>query len=232
MSSEPVPAAPNITPADVALIDLSGVTIRFDRPGQDPLLIVADFDLAVRAGQFLCIAGRSGSGKTSLLRVAAGLAEPRAGQVSWEGRPLDQLGADQRATTRRRLVAMMEQNPTLLPELTVLENVLLPAIPDRRSKELTGRARDLLTQLGLDRHTQHRPDTLSGGERQRLALARALLLDPPVIITDEPTASLDRGWADHVIDTLAHAANTGTAVLAASHDPNLTGRAHTIATLD
>lgn len=214
------------------LIRLVGVTISYRRPGDQPLTIVNDLDFAVAPGQLLCIAGRSGSGKTSILRVAAGLAAPTTGEVFWQGEPIAGNTADQLARHRRALCGVMDQNAYLLPDLTALENVLIPAVPDRRTRSLRDRGRQLLRELGLEKRLDHRPAALSGGEKQRVALARALLLDPPAVIADEPTASLDRRWADTVIDHLQQATENGTAVLTASHDPHLIERGATILTLD
>lgn len=214
------------------LIGLVGVGVMFRRAGDDPLTIVTDLNLDLQGGQLLCIAGRSGSGKTSILRVAAGLTTPSSGTVRWRGTDIGPMTADGRARERRVFCGIVEQSAPLLDDLTALENVLLPAVPDRRTRELRGRAADLLGSLGLGGRLTHRPRALSGGERQRIALARALLLQPPVLIADEPTASLDRRWADTVIDTLTAAAGSGTAVLVASHDRHLIERSTVASTLD
>lgn len=232
MTANPDTADEAETSEPAAAIRLDGVGISFARPGDETLTVVTDLDLQVLPGRFSVIAGRSGSGKTSILRVAAGLSEPTTGTVLWRGEEITGGSPDQLTRRRRALIGVMEQNAYLLPELTALENVLIPAVPDGRTRELRDRARQLLDELGLDQRTIHRPATLSGGEKQRVALARALLLQPPVLIADEPTASLDRRWADTVIDLLDRAAHDGTAVLAASHGPHLIDRGATALTLN
>jgi ABC-type lipoprotein export system ATPase subunit len=202
-------------------IELRGVTIQFERPGRDPLRIVDGYDLAVDRGHLHCLAGRSGSGKTSILRVAAGLVPPARGTVLWEGREITGLADDVVTTRRRTHIGYLDQRGTLVPGLTALENVLLPAVPDRRSRALSRSARDILNRLGVGERATHFPDRLSGGERQRVAFARALLLGPAVIMADEPTASLDRESADQLIVLLRELAADGIAIIVASHDPNL-----------
>lgn len=204
-----------------AAVELSGVTIQYERPGDEPLSIVRDYDLVLQRGAMHCLAGRSGSGKTSILRVAAGLVPPAAGSVTWEGLEITGLSDDVVTTRRRTHLGYLDQRGSLVPGLTALENVLLPAIPDRRTRELSRKARDILHRLGVGPRATHYPDRLSGGERQRVAFARALLLGPAVIMADEPTASLDRGTADQLIALLRTLAEDGIAVLVASHDEHL-----------
>lgn len=202
-------------------VDLRGVAIRYPRPGEEPLTIVERYNLRMTAGDFHCLAGRSGSGKTSILRVAAGLMPPTEGRVLWQGLEITGLADDVITARRRHHVGYLDQRGNLVPGLTALENVLLPAVPDRRTRELARKARDILQELGVGARAAHYPERLSGGERQRVALARSLVLGPAVVMADEPTASLDRASADSLIALLRRLADRGTAVLVASHDPNL-----------
>lgn len=206
-------------------LELTDVTIRFPRAGAEPLQIVDGYSLALRPGTLHCLAGRSGSGKTSVLRVAAGLARPTAGSVAWMGQSLDGLSDDKITTLRRQRVGYLDQGGSLVDGMTALENVLLAAVPDRRVRQVRQRAESLLDELGVGERAGHRPNRLSGGERQRVALARALLLEPDIILADEPTASLDRASADSVIALLRGLADRGIAVLVAAHDPNLVAAA-------
>jgi ABC-type lipoprotein export system ATPase subunit len=210
-----------ILATDAPAVDLLAVAIRYPRPGDEPLTIVENYDLRMVAGDFHSFAGRSGSGKTSILRVAAGLVPPTEGRVLWQGLEITGLADDVITARRRHHVGYLDQGGNLVPGLTALENVLLPAVPDRRTRELARKARDILNELGVGDRASHYPDRLSGGERQRVALARALVLDPAVVMADEPTASLDRASADALIALLRRLADRGTAVLVASHDPNL-----------
>ncbi|WP_084516298.1 ABC transporter ATP-binding protein [Microbacterium luticocti] len=204
-----------------AAVELRGVTVQYERPGADPLTIVDDYDLTLERGRMHCLAGRSGSGKTSILRVAAGLVPPASGSVRWEGLEITGLADDVVTARRRTHIGYLDQRGSLVPGLTALENVLLPAVPDKRTRELSRRARDLLHRLGVGARATHYPDRLSGGERQRVAFARALLLEPAIVMADEPTASLDRQTADQLIEVLAGLVDDGIAVLVASHDQHL-----------
>lgn len=208
-------------------VRLSGVTIQYERPGSEPLSIVRDYDLSLERRRMHCLAGRSGSGKTSILRVAAGLVPPASGSVTWEGLEITGLADDVVTARRRAHVGYLDQRGSLVPGLTALENVLLPAVPDRRTRELSRPARDILHRLGVGPRATHYPDRLSGGERQRVAFARALLLGPAVVMADEPTASLDRETADQLIALLRGLADDGIAVLVASHDEHLIAAADT-----
>ena len=187
----------------MSVVELDSVSIRYERADAtaSPVEIVADYDLALDPGRMHCLAGRSGSGKTSILRVAAGLVRPSAGDVLWEGERLGSLRDDAITARRRELVGYLDQGGVLLAGLTALENVLMPAVP------------------------AHRPEQLSVGERQRVALARALLLEPRVLMVDEPTASLDRVTADGVIAVLSQLRDEGIAVLVAAHDEHLVAAA-------
>lgn len=174
-----------------------------------------------------CLAGRSGSGKTSILKATAGLVCPTAGSVQWSGVDLGTQSDDAVTQLRRRHVGYLDQGGVLVSGLTALENVLLPAVPDGRTRDLGRRARDLLGRLGVGGRLRSKPEQLSGGERQRVALARALLFDPPLLVVDEPTASLDRANADAVVALLRSIADTGTAVIVSAHDQNLIDAADT-----
>jgi ABC-type lipoprotein export system ATPase subunit len=209
----------------VAVVELTDITISYERAGAEPLEIVTGFDLALEAGRMHCLAGRSGSGKTSILRVAAGLVRPAGGEVLWAGQPLSGLGDDAITRRRRDLIGYLDQGGVLVSGLSALENALLPAVPGRRTRELEPRARELLDTLGVGHRASHRPEQLSVGERQRVALARALLLEPAVLMVDEPTASLDRASADSVIALLVSLARDGIAVLVAAHDEHLVAAA-------
>jgi len=202
-------------------IELESITVSFPASdGEQPLTIIDDLSFELRSGSSICLAGRSGSGKTSILRVAAAIANPTRGTVRWWGDDVATLDENTIRDLRRTRIGYVDQSSTLVDELTVLENVLLPVLPDGASavRDATERASGLLDALGLSARADRRSNLLSGGERQRAALSRALLLDPAVLIVDEPTASLDRRWADEVIGVLDEYKRTGGSVLVASHD--------------
>lgn len=221
ISEQTTPAGAATGSLGGAALEMRDLAIQFERPGDEPLVIVQDYGLRLERGQMHCLAGRSGSGKTSILRAAAGLTPPAGGHVLWEGMEITGLADDVVTARRRSHVGYLDQRGSLVPGLTALENVLLPAVPDRRTRELSRRARDLLHRLGVGQRATHFPESLSGGERQRVAFARALLLSPAVVMADEPTASLDRGTADQLIALLRTLLADGIAVLVASHDQHL-----------
>lgn len=207
--------------AKAPVVELTGVTIRYQGADGRPLDIVTDYNLTLIRGEMHCLAGRSGSGKTSILRVAAGLATPTTGEVRWNGESIASLGDAKVTALRRDFVGYLDQGGTLIPGLTAIENVLLPAVAARRTRELASVALDLLEVLGIGGRAQNRPEQLSGGERQRVAFARSLLLSPRVLMVDEPTASLDRVSADSVIRLLKELSADGITVLVSAHDENL-----------
>ncbi|MCX2749450.1 ATP-binding cassette domain-containing protein [Arthrobacter sp. MI7-26] len=223
-----VRAADHATP-----LQLSNITIRYggDKGGAEPVTVVEDFSLTLHAGEMHCIAGRSGSGKTSILTVGAGLTLPTSGRVLWEGDSLEKMGDDEIADRRRALIGYVDQGGALIDGMSALENVLLPAVPDGEVEQRTEMAKDLLDLVGLGRRMRHRPAQLSGGERQRVAIARALILGTRVLVVDEPTASLDRTSANRIISILKDTTNDGIAVLVASHDHELVRLSDTLTEL-
>ncbi|OGV67521.1 MAG: hypothetical protein A2498_01225, partial [Lentisphaerae bacterium RIFOXYC12_FULL_60_16] len=168
--------------------------------------VLRDVNLNVRPGETVAIVGISGAGKSTLLHVLGGLDHPAAGRVWIEGRDVYQLSESRRTALRAAVIGFVFQSYQLLPEMTVLENVLLPAMALGRVRSIGGDARvracDLLAAVGLSDRLAHRPMELSGGEQQRVALARALMNDPQVILADEPTGNLDRGTGGEVLEYL------------------------------
>lgn len=212
------------------LVGLDSVGVWFDQ--QPRVTLAQGLDLTIRRGQWHCFAGRSGSGKTSLLRVIGGFVEPQAGEVTWGGEPIGTWPTERRAAHRRPWMGYVDQSSAVIEGFTTVENVLMPAVPDRSARRLRDRGLELLDLVGLGKRAGLRAELLSGGERQRAALARALLLRPAVLLLDEPTASQDRATADRVIRLLHTLVEEGTAVISASHDPGVIGAAHTLTRLD
>lgn len=173
--------------------------------------VLQGIDLRIAAGEFHCLLGRSGCGKTSLLKLAAGLLLPSGGQVLWRGEPV-------RAPLRE--VAFVFQRPTLLDWLSVLDNVLLPISLGRRVRsEDRELAQHWLARLGIVEHAQRRPSQLSGGQQSRVAVARAWMQQPALLCMDEPFAALDALTREELQqDLLAVCAEQGSAVLFVTHD--------------
>jgi putative ABC transport system ATP-binding protein len=181
-------------------------------------------------GSFIAIAGASGSGKTTLLHCLSGICRPAGGKIRMKDVRLESLKESECDTWRRTQVGLMFQDFQLVPELTALENVLLPTQFARCAIE-PDRASALLALHGVVQH-QAPVNLMSRGEQQRVALVRALLFNPPFIIADEPTASLDRGNASSVITALQNCASSGQTVIVASHDAEILSAARRVIVLD
>lgn len=205
------------------VLALDGVRKHFDAGGAR-IEVLCGVSLAVSEGGSLAVAGPSGSGKTTLLNIAGGIDRPDSGTVRILSQDLGMLSGEECASLRRQRIGWVFQQHHLLPQLTALENVLLPVLAGspRATDAEVARARQLLTDVGLSNRTEHRPAQLSGGERQRVAVARAWIQSPALLVADEPTAALDRTTARDIarlLLTLARAKRT--ALLVATHDPEL-----------
>jgi lipoprotein-releasing system ATP-binding protein len=171
------------------------VTKEFPTRGK-PLVVLRGASLTLAAGENVAVLGPSGSGKSTLLSIIGTLDTPTTGSVKLDGRNPFDLPEPQLADFRNQRVGFVFQDHHLLPQLSVLENVLVPTLATgRQTKAAADRARVLLDQVGLDNRLSHRPAELSGGERQRVALARALVMNPTLVLADEPTGNLDRTTA-------------------------------------
>ena len=175
-----------------------------------PLPVLCDVSFALAPGEAAAIMGPSGSGKSSLLYLLGALEPPSSGTVTLDGRNPFQLGADELAAFRNTAIGFVFQDHCLLPQCSILENVLIPTLvapaaelsAERGGNQTTQRARDLIAQVGLADRVDHRPGELSGGERQRVAIARALIRQPRLVLCDEPTGNLDRAAAENVASLL------------------------------
>lgn len=194
--------------------------------GARKLDVLRGVSLSVSEGESLAITGLSGAGKSTLLHVMGGLDRPSAGKVRYRGRDLYALGDRERSAIRAQKIGFVFQAYHLLPELTVLENVMLPGLSADgaflRGQALYARARDLLRQVGLAERVAHRPNELSGGEQQRAAIARALMNRPELLLADEPTGNLDSRASDEIAGLLRKAASDwGRTVIMVTHDPRI-----------
>jgi putative ABC transport system ATP-binding protein len=183
-----------------------------------------ELSLTVRAGEALAVLGPSGSGKSTLLNMIAGLDKPTSGQVAVDGLRVDALSEAASARHRRERIGMVFQFFNLLDDLTVLDNVLLPAqLAGMPTALARARARELLAYLRIDRHARAYPGRLSGGERQRVAVARALVNRPALLLADEPTGALDTASGEGVRRLLAELNRDGQTIVLVTHDPSLAG---------
>ena len=206
---------------DAIIVEHLGKRVR-DADGW--LTILDDLSFTVAAGETVAITGASGSGKSTLLGLLAGLDLPSEGTVTVFGQSLFALDEDGRAAWRARNLGFVFQSFQLLPQMTALENVMLPLeLAGERSP--AARARALLDRVGLGDRLGHYPKTLSGGEQQRVALARAFAPEPKLLFADEPTGSLDAATGARVIDLLFELnREAGATLLLVTHDPDLAGR--------
>lgn len=215
----------------MALLELRGVTRTFD--GEPPLEVLRGVDLSVDRGETLSIVGTSGCGKSTLLNVIGGLDEPTSGEVVLDGEELGSLGANLLAEVRSEKLGFVFQSHHLLPQCSALENVLVPTLVRAHPGTALERARALLTRVGLGERLHHRPAQLSGGERQRVALVRALINKPGLVLADEPTGALDGATATELADLLIEqCAAEDAALIVVTHDPRLAARMQRTLTLE
>ena len=190
----------------------------FNAPGGVPVEVLRGVSLRLAAGETLAVTGPSGSGKTTLLQIIGAMDRPDSGAVRVNGRELSGLDERARGAFRNREIGFVFQAHHLLPQLTALENVLVPAWADRADGACVARARRLLERVGLAARVSHFPGQLSGGERQRVALARALLMEPCLLLADEPTGALDHRNAEALMDLIVELnRESGTTLILVTH---------------
>jgi len=193
--------------------------------GEVKLTVLKNVSLAIKRGSFTAIMGPSGSGKSTLLHLIGALDTPSKGNIYIDGQDVSKFSEDELAQIRGKKIGFVFQQFNLLPNLTALENVMLPmtfqGVPEKQRME---RAKELLISLGLEARINHKPNELSGGERQRIAIARSLANNPEVIVADEPTGNLDSATGKKIMEVFIdlHKKEKKT-VIVVTHDPNIAG---------
>ncbi|MDQ2775650.1 MAG: ABC transporter ATP-binding protein [Acidobacteriota bacterium] len=218
--SDPHRASDN-DPIPAAVIEVRQISKSIDNP-PNRVEILRDISFSVPRGQFLAIMGASGSGKSTLLGLLAGLDTLSAGHIILDGTDITNLKEDDLARLRGRKIGFVFQSYQLVPTLTAEENILLPAELSGYKGDGRRRAKELLARVGLTNRAHHYPVQLSGGEQQRIALARAFVTKPPILMADEPTGNLDSANGQHVLELLLQLnREEKTTLILVTHDPKL-----------
>jgi len=202
------------------------------RMGATKVNVLKGVNLTVEKGEFVAIIGASGSGKSTLLHILGALDRPDKGVVRFEDRDLNSFSAGELNRFRNKMVGFVFQFYHLLDELSVLENVYLPTMASKSvagwlacRKQAKERAKELLAQLGLDERADHKPYQLSGGERQRVAVGRALMNEPELLLADEPTGNLDSVTGNGILDVLEKLNKAGQTIIMVTHNEGIAKRA-------
>jgi len=206
------------------MLEISEVAKQYTTP-RGPLSVLSGVSLSMKRGEAAAIMGPSGVGKSTLLYIVGGLEPPTSGRVTLDGSDPHRLGEKQLAEFRNRKVGFLFQDHCLLPQCSVLENVLIPSLVANDRADYPKRARELIEQVGLGERLDHRPSELSGGEKQRVALARALIQQPLLLLCDEPTGNLDEASAGVVADLLLELhGRRETILIVVTHSADLAAR--------
>ncbi len=222
---------------DDSILEVEGLHKSYHM-GATEVKVLKGVDLAVKKGEFVAIIGASGSGKSTLLHIMGALDKPDKGAVKFETRDMSRFGAGELNRFRNGAVGFVFQFYHLLDELSVWENVYLPAMAGKSiagwfacRKEAKNRAAQLLAQLGLAERARHKPYQLSGGERQRVAIGRALMNEPRLLLADEPTGNLDSATGNGILDVLGRLNEAGQTIVMVTHDDRIASRAGRTVTL-
>ena len=188
--------------------------------GESTVQAIKEMSLYIDDGEFVSIMGQSGSGKSTLLSILGGLNHPTRGRMLLDSLDIYELSSEQRADLRSEYIGVIFQSFQRIPYLTVLENVKLPmSITGRKAKEQDKMARDVLARVGLTNKADRLPDQLSGGEQERVAIARAIVNKPPILLADEPTGNLDSTTADEIMNLLKELNAEGQTIIMVTHNP-------------
>lgn len=204
------------------LIEVHGLKKSY-QSGDTQVDAIRRMDFFIDDGEFITIMGQSGSGKSTLLSIMGALNHPSEGKVLADSLDLYGLSAEQRADFRSEYIGFIFQSFQLIPYLTVLENVKLPmAVTGRKKKIKNSMALEVIQRVGLEEKAHRLPDQLSGGEQERVAIARAIVNKPPIILADEPTGNLDSGTAGEIMQLLKSLNKEGHTVVVVTHNPDMT----------
>lgn len=207
------------------MISLSGICRQF-QVGEEQVTALHDIDLSISSGEYVSIMGPSGSGKSTLLNVIGLLDRPDSGTYHLEGENMTTLGDTQQAALRRHKIGFVFQFFHLVPRMSAAENIELPMMLAGLASSLRkDRVNSMLQAFGLSDRAKHRPDQLSGGQRQRVAIARATIMQPHILLADEPTGNLDRVSGQEVINIIEALNQKGLTLIMVTHDPELGKRA-------
>ncbi len=188
--------------------------------GETTVQAIREMDFFIDDGEFVSIMGHSGSGKSTLLSILGGLNHPTRGRILLDSLDIYKLTSEQRADLRSEYIGVIFQSFQLIPYLTVLENVKLPmAITGKKAKVQDKMAHDVLARVGLANKADRLPDQLSGGEQERVAIARAIVNRPPILLADEPTGNLDSKTADEIMNLLKELNSEGQTIIMVTHNP-------------
>jgi len=196
--------------------------------GKSEVHALQGVDLSIAAGDFVALMGSSGSGKSTLLHLLGCLDTPTAGSYYLEGREVSSLSKNERARLRNQRIGFIFQSFNLLPRLSAVDNVTLPLLYRRNTKEARKSAERSLERVGLAQRLNHHPNELSGGERQRVAIARALVVEPVILLADEPTGNLDSVTGAEIMSLLLELSQDGRTILVVTHNPQVAAHAHRI----
>lgn len=199
------------------MLNVKALTKKYQRGGQT-ITALDKIDLQLADGEFLHIIGHSGSGKSTLLSLIAGLLSPDVGEINIAGTDFGSLPDEQKAVFRNKYIGVIPQMPTLISSLTVFDNIAMPCYLSKKDVDIPGRVWYLLSELGVQNLATAMPHTLSGGEIRRVLIARALMMEPQLILADEPTADLDPQNTREVMDLFQRIHKQGTSLIVVTHE--------------